>query len=125
MAAAGGQFIQFINNAELEGLFSKDYHAKEILSLKTKLDTDSIKRMDAVLWTKADLMFTDAFMRIIKDLKHGRLQPDSITINRDSVQLKEFFVRNLNALLEKKQFTGLLNSLQPTNKGYWSLKKRY
>ncbi len=114
--------LQFINNAELEGLFPKDYHVKEILSLKSKLDTDSLKRMDAVLWTKADLMFTDAFMRIIKDLKHGRLLPDSITLNRDSLQLNEFFVSNLNKLLQKKQLTELFNSLQPANKGYWALK---
>jgi murein L,D-transpeptidase YcbB/YkuD len=115
--------FQFINNAELEGLFSKDYHAKDLLSLKSKLDTDSLKRMDAVLWTKADLMFTDAFMRIIKDLKHGRLLPDSITLNRDSLQVNDFFISNLNSLLEKKQFTDLLNSVQPVNKGYWELKK--
>jgi murein L,D-transpeptidase YcbB/YkuD len=114
--------FQFINNAELEGLFPKDYHLKEILSLKNKLDNDSLKRMDAVLWTKADLVFTDAFMRIIKDLKHGRLLPDSITLNRDSLQLKEFFVNNLNSFLQKKQLTELLNSLQPAHKGYWALK---
>jgi murein L,D-transpeptidase YcbB/YkuD len=114
--------FQFINNAELEGLFPKDYHFKEILSLKNKLDNDSLKRMDAVLWTKADLVFTDAFMRIIKDLKHGRLLPDSITLNRDSLQLKEFFVNNLNSFLQKKQLTELLNSLQPAHKGYWALK---
>ncbi|MGG9964435.1 L,D-transpeptidase family protein [Ferruginibacter sp. SUN106] len=114
--------FQFITNAEQNGLFPKDYHLKNLKALKNKLDTDSLKRMDAALWTRADLMFTDAFMRIIKDLKHGRLNPDSITINKDSLKVNEFFINNLNTLLDKKQFTGLLNSLQPTNKGYWELK---
>ena len=79
--------------------------------------------MDAALWTRADLMFTDAFMRLIKDLKQGRLQPDSITINKDSVTGKDFFIHNLNSLIETKQFTALLNSIQPVHKGYWDLKK--
>ncbi|GAB2821875.1 L,D-transpeptidase family protein [Ferruginibacter profundus] len=114
--------FQFISRAEEEGLFPKDYHFKNLQSLKNKLDTDSLKRMDAALWTRADLMFTDAFMRIIKDLKHGRLNPDSITINKDSLKVNEFFINNLNTLLDKKQFTNLLNSLQPSNKGYWDLK---
>lgn len=115
--------FQFINTAELDGLFPNDYHFKILQSLKTILDTDSLKRMDAVLWSKADLMFTDAFMRIIKDLKHGRLQPDSITINKDSLQVNEFFINNLNSLLEKKQLTAVLNAVQPSSKGYWDLKK--
>jgi len=115
--------FQYIVNAEQEGLFRKDYHFKNLQSLKNKLDTDSLKRMDAVLWTRADLMFTDAFMHIIKDLKYGRLQPDSITINKDSAAANNFFVQTLNELLKKKQFTILLNTLQPANKGYWELKK--
>lgn len=115
--------FMLIANAELEGLFPKDYHYKNLKALKNKLDTDSLTRMDAALWTRADLMFTDAFMRLIKDLKQGRLQPDSITINKDSVTGKAFFIHNLNELIEKKQFTALLNSVQPVNKGYWDLKK--
>ena len=115
--------FDFITNAELEGLFPKDYHFKNLQALKNKLDTDSLKRMDAVLWTKADLMLTDAFMRIIKDLKHGRLQPDSITISKDSALANDFFIKNLKSLIDTKQFTTLLTSLQPTNKGYWELKK--
>jgi murein L,D-transpeptidase YcbB/YkuD len=112
----------FINNAELEGLFPNDYHFKNLNKLQKLLTSDSLKRTDAVLWSKADLMFTDAFMRLIKDLKYGRLKADSISLNPDSVQASDFFVKELNALIETKQFTGLLNALQPTHKGYWELK---
>jgi len=114
--------FEFISHAELEGLFPKDYNFNNLKSVKEKLDTDSLKRMDAALWTRADLMLTDAFMHITKDLKHGRLQPDSITLNKDSLGVKDFFVKNLNELLAKKQFAALLNALQPANKGYWALK---
>lgn len=115
--------FEFISNAEQEGLFPRDYHFKNLKALKNKLDTDSLQRMDAALWTRADVMLTDAFMRLAKDLKHGRLQPDSITLNKDSLPISDFFIKNLNTLLQQKQFSALLNSLQPASKGYWELKK--
>jgi L,D-transpeptidase YcbB len=115
--------FQYITNAEEEGLFPKDYHFKILKSLKNTLDTDSLKRMDAVLWTKADLLFTDALMHIMKDLKHGRLLPDSITINKDSAVTSDFFIKNTNSIVEKKSLADVLDTLQPSHKGYWLLKK--
>ncbi len=115
--------FRFIAEAELEGLFPNDYHFEDLRSLKTRLDSDSLSRMDALLWTKADLLLTDGFMHIIKDLKQGRLQPDSISLNDDSVLVDDFFTETLNDLVEKKQFNALLVSLQPKHKAYWELKK--
>jgi murein L,D-transpeptidase YcbB/YkuD len=115
--------FSLIDNAALEGLFSKDYHSKNLLSLKNKLDTDSVKRMDAELWTKADIMLTDAFMRICKDLKYGRIKTDSALINPDTALANIFFIKNLATLIEQKQFYGLLTALQPQHKAYWDLKK--
>ncbi len=115
--------FSLITNAQLQGLFPKDYHFANLQSLKNKLDADSLKRMDAVLWSRADLMLTDGFMHIIKDLKQGRLQPDSLSMNKDSAMNENFFANNLKELQDKKQFTALLNALQPAHKGYWELKK--
>jgi L,D-transpeptidase YcbB len=114
--------FNFIANAEQEGLFANDYHFNFLKSLKNKLDNDALKKMGAPSWIRADIMFTDAFMHIIQDLKHGRLQPDSITLTKDSTLANDFFVKNLQDLLEKKNFTHLLHSLQPAHKGYWALK---
>lgn len=113
----------FIVNAEQEGLFPKDYHFKNLKTLKKTLDRDSVKRTDAVLWTRAELMLTDAFLHIAKDLKQGRLQPDSVSVNKDTAVDNDFFVKSLNSLLDKKTFTALLNELQPSNKNYWELKR--
>lgn len=113
---------RFIAQAEYEGLFPDDYHFSRLKFLKDTLDADSITRMNAVYWTKADLLFTDAFMHIIKDLKQGRLQPDSLSLNKDSVLVGKFFIATLKTLTEKNEFTALLNSLQPQHKGYWELK---
>lgn len=114
---------RFITGAEAEGLFPEDYHFQKLKFLKDTLDADSITRMNASYWTKADLLFTDAFMHLLKDLKQGRLQPDSLSLNKDSVLVDKFFIATLNELFDKQKFTDLLNSLQPKHKEYWELKK--
>jgi L,D-transpeptidase YcbB len=76
--------FQFIQDAELCGLFPKDYNIRKLSTLKTMLDTDSVKRMDAVLWSKADVILTDACLHIIRDLKYGRLRQDSAALANDT-----------------------------------------
>jgi murein L,D-transpeptidase YcbB/YkuD len=115
--------FHFIATAENEGLFPNDYHFKDLKLLKDTLDADSLARMNAAFWTKADLLLTDGFMHLIKDLKQGRLQPDSLSLNKDSVLVDKFFIATLNELMQKKDFTGLLVSLQPKHTDYWELKK--
>ena len=119
----GDSLYNFIANAELEGLFPSDYHFKDLDSLKSTLDGDSLKRMDAALWTRADMLMTDGFMRIVKDLKLGRLRPDSLSGIKDTSLQENFYVENLKKLIEKKTFTAILNELQPRHAGYWELKK--
>lgn len=119
----GDSLYNFISNAEQEGLFPASYHFTNLRTLKQKLDTDSLKRMDAVLWSRADLMLTDAFMHIVKDLKQGRLQPDSLGLQKDSAAAERFFIPVLKELTEKKNFTEVLNNLQPKQRQYWELKQ--
>ena len=114
--------FHFIQNAENEGLFPGDYHYRFLKVLKDTLDKDSIARMNVNLWTKADLLLTDGFMHIIKDLKQGRLQPDSVTMNKDSVLGNRFYLTNMIRLGEKKDLHGQLISLQPAHQDYWELK---
>lgn len=117
------ELYRFIFQAEYEGLFPDDYHYKSLKFLKDTLDADSLTRTNAKYWTKADVLLTDGFMHIIKDLKQGRLQPDSLSLNKDSILVDHFFITTLNELLEKKDFGGLLRSLQPKHIAYWELKR--
>lgn len=112
--------FNFIQTASLSGLFPNDYHFQDLKSLKIILDNDSLKRMDANLWTKADLLLTDGFMHLAKDLKDGRLGADS-TIHKKATP-DTFFVAALSSLLSNKQLTPLLLQIEPKNKGYISLK---
>jgi L,D-transpeptidase YcbB len=118
----GDSLLNFIRDAENEGLFPNDYHQNILKILKDTLGRDSLARMNVNFWTQADLLLTDGFMHIIKDLKQGRLQPDSVSLNTDSVLIDKFFITSLNDLIEKKDFGGLLISLQPKHKNYWELK---
>ena len=115
--------FNYIKDAESEGLFPKDYKEKNLHALKLQLDSDSLKRMDASLWGRAELMLTDGYMHIIHDLKQGRLQPDSVSLGKDTTLTENFYIANLKQLLEKKDFSGLLRSVQPVYPGYWELKK--
>ncbi|MBC7889440.1 MAG: L,D-transpeptidase family protein [Ferruginibacter sp.] len=116
--------LRFIQKGELYGLFPGDYHYKNLRSLKATLDGDSLKRMDAERWTRADLMLTDAFMHVLRDLKIGRLNADSTLFNiNDSVTKRDFYSYSLKALVEHKQFSELIRNVEPKLAGYLDLKK--
>ncbi len=115
--------ISFIEGAEKYGLFPKDYQLKNIKLIKNELDGDSIKRMDAQNWTSADLLLTDGFMHIIKDLKKGRIGLDSTFLKKTNPPLTEaFYFSTLQTFVQKNNFTALLDSLEPPHKGYRELK---
>ena len=57
------------------------------------LDKDSLAKTDANVWTKAELMLSDAFMQISKHLKQGRLLPDSISLSADMPVTKKIFLK--------------------------------
>lgn len=119
----GDSLYNFIKDAENEGLFPNDYHFRHLKVLRDTLDRDSLARLNAQFWTRAEVLLTDGFMHLIKDLKQGRLQADSLSMNKDSVLVDKFFIATLNDLVEKKNFTGTLISLQPKHKNYWELKR--
>jgi len=87
--------FQFIKNSRYYGLYPEDYHYQELDSLRSKIQNDSLTRMDAVIWTKADLLFTDAFMKTLKDLKEGRMLPDSVSIASKMNYTDSFFIDKL------------------------------
>jgi len=112
----------FIAQSRSYGLFPNDYHFQHLTTLKKRLDTDSASRTDATLWTRADLMLTDGFVHIMRDLKQGRFPQDSIELNKDSVLGNDFFADHLTQALTTGKLTASLDSLQPSLVGYQQLK---
>ena len=114
--------LQFIQQAELFGLFPNDYHTKHLLQLKKKIDTDSVQRMNAVLWAKADVLLTDACLHLFKDIKYGRIFNDSAMVQTDTGAIANFVTASITNLLQQKQFTTAINAAEPMHRGYTNLK---
>jgi L,D-transpeptidase YcbB len=114
--------VHFIETSKYYGLYPVDYHLKDIRALRQKLIDDSLAKTDAITWTKADLMLTDAFMRMAKDLKQGRLLPDSISIISKQHYADSFFVPNLNEAVRNGSVAPVFNTIEPSNDRYVSLR---
>lgn len=114
-----------VKSARLYGLFPEDYHEEGLSSIMTLFAADSLskkERKDAALWAKADLMLTDAFVQLLKDVKLGRLPSDSISLNKDTMLTKDFYSAQLKAIRSGSTITSLLESLEPENREYKQLK---
>ncbi len=114
--------FDFITQARLYGLFPGDYHLQQLDAIRSRIRSDSVDRKDAALWSRADVMLTDAFIQIISDLKLGRLPNDSISQRTDSVLSQDFYHQQFEALFKQGSLTQITESLEPSNKDYQALK---
>ncbi len=121
---AGDSLFNFIESSQLFGLFPEDYHLNQIKIIRQKFNADSLSkgnRKDAALWSQADIMLTDAFVQIVKDIKLGRLPQDSITLRKDSVLSDDFYLQQFDAL-QQLSFASVVQSLEPKHRSYHLLK---
>jgi murein L,D-transpeptidase YcbB/YkuD len=114
--------FHFLFHASDVGLFKEDYHLKNLELIRLKLNTDSIAKSDANLWTKVDLMLTDAFMKAVKELREGRLVEDSISIVHQQKYIDSFFIVKLNNAVHLQEVNTTLFSLEPTHPEYIQLR---
>jgi len=112
----------FIRNSESYGLFPADYHYAALRSMHQALKKDSTAMLDAALWARADVLFTDAFMQIAKDLKLGRMERDSITLRKDTTFNDSLCIALLKKAQEDKILTPLFEQLEPAHEGYYDIK---
>lgn len=114
--------FEFIKNCKYYGLYPEDYHFRELESLRSRIESDSLVRMDAITWTKADLMLSDAFMKTLKDLKEGRIVPDSLSIVTKSNYVDSFFIKKMDSSISTNEVTNTFHSAEPDNVNYLSLR---
>jgi len=112
----------FIEASEKYGLFPSDYHFKSIRSLMVKL-TDSTSMQDAALWARGDLMLSDAFALMIRHLKKGRLDRDSISVNKDTVFTTQNYTVALQDVKKGISLRDVMESFEPTIEGYKALRE--
>jgi L,D-transpeptidase YcbB len=118
----GDSLLAFIGNSKTYGLFPSDYHYTALSFIQRVINEDTMARKNPTLWTRADLMLTDAFFSLVKDLKQGRLDYDSVTLRKDSVLPDSLFWQTLATARQKGRIVAVLDSLQPRHPGYDSLK---
>ncbi|MFY7839537.1 MAG: L,D-transpeptidase family protein [Lacibacter sp.] len=117
--------LLFIKNAKEYGLFPNVYHHAVMQTLSGRFAADTAStgdRRDAGLWSKADVLLTDAFFAIAKHLYVGRLKPDSLSARTDSLVTDGFYTALIKQVKEGKQLSGILHALEPKHEGYVELK---
>ncbi|MEJ7611265.1 MAG: L,D-transpeptidase family protein [Ferruginibacter sp.] len=119
---AANALMTYIENAHLQGLYKEDYGFSKIDRLKRLLDSDSVTHKDAVQWAVADLMLTDALCGLLKDLKQGRLQPDSQSMKFDTAMYRNYFAVQINKIRNGALPDSVLAEVEPKHTGYRLLK---
>ena len=119
---AADSLYNFIERAKYYGLFPNDYHFRALQKIRSLISNDTTAEKDAALWSRGEVMFSDALFLIARHLKQGRLQYDSVTLRKDTVLPRRFFLGVFNTLKESGDLKGTLDSLEPKHAAYDSLK---
>ncbi|HTF28879.1 MAG TPA: L,D-transpeptidase family protein [Flavitalea sp.] len=114
--------FSFIQHSKEYGLFPGDYHIRPIQGSMFQLANDTVSAKNAALWTRADIMLTDALLLIAKHLKYGRLERDSVTLQADTIINEDIFLNTLNLVIRTGEVKDNLHALEPKLPGYDSLK---
>ena len=113
--------FEFLGHAKEYGLFPADYHYRVLENIRTKTTSDTMAQKDAALWSRGEILLTDAFFRMAFDLRKGRLPADSVTLRKDSMTRVQY-LSLFDTLWQNKDVAGLMHALEPKHVGYDSLK---
>jgi len=118
----GTAFINLIQNCRLWGLFPNDYHYNMLSFIDRAFALDTNAARNAAFWARKDLLLTDAFFKMAKDLRLGRIPFDTVTLRTDTVLTDSFYIASLKDALQTGNVSQILHSFEPSSKGYDSLK---
>lgn len=119
---AGDSLYQLVSEARNYGLFPEHYNADRLTLMHTLTSGPAIKEnaLDASLWAQSDLLLTSAFIQVVKDIKIGRLVPDSILQKDSSLSLSYFKTQFEN--FRSSSSNNFVSSLEPRHIRYHQLK---
>jgi murein L,D-transpeptidase YcbB/YkuD len=116
----GDSLFSLIEHSKGYGLFPEDYYYSRLAGVRTQLsDTSKAVKLNASLWAYSDLLLSSAFVQIVKDLKIGRLLPDSV-VSKDSTLTSAFFGEQLKSFQQRKD--SVFERLEPKDSGYLKLR---
>lgn len=113
--------FEFIGHAKEYGLFPADYHYRILKNIRIQTIVDTLGQKDAALWSRGELLLTDAFFRMCYDLRKGRLPYDSVTLRKDTMSVRSY-LNLFDTLQQAGDVAGLMHALEPKHAGYDSLK---
>jgi len=119
----GDSLFSLISSAYKYGLFPEDYNFTKLTTQRNQLIADTSskdKKLDASLWAYSDMLLTSAFIQMIKDVKVGRLLPDSV-VAKDTSLTNEFFHNSLKKYQQETNDT-FISHFEPQQKDYQKLK---
>jgi len=112
----------FIDSSHKYGLFPTDYAQSSLRNIFSGLVSDTLHKRNAALWARADLILTNDYLAIARDLKLGRLPKDSVTLRADSLITDSFFLANFHQAMAEHNIRQQLEVLEPKIDGYHRLK---
>ncbi|ULQ53481.1 L,D-transpeptidase family protein [Flavihumibacter fluvii] len=118
----GDSMFMLISKCKEFGLFPTDYHLLPILFARNQFVVDSQAKKNVALWTKTDVLLTDAFFQMARHLKTGRLDRDSTTLRTDTAFSETDQVKFLQDAIATGLIKPSLESLEPIHKGYKAIR---
>lgn len=103
------------------GLFPSDYHLPQLLRERNNLVIDTAARKNIALWTRSDILLTDGFLQMLRDVYTGRLDKDSITQRYDTLS-NEQRITYLKQVNSAGGGYAVLESLEPKMTGYQAIR---
>jgi murein L,D-transpeptidase YcbB/YkuD len=111
-----------IGDAGAHGLNLSDYHLGAIEALGEKIEgAEGVERED--LLAKRDIVMTDSFLALARDLECGKANPYFSSANQRSPSCDVDFVELLLGAAANHEVKEMLRGLPPQGEGYGRLKK--
>ena len=120
----GKTLINFIINARSYGLIPEAYNLQKITSQYNKLQLDSLwekERKNPKNWARIDILLTDAFLSITRNLDRGYIPLDSLS--KDATYTAAKYKEALINTSKTDNLLQILESFEPKSKSYQDLKK--
>lgn len=114
---------RIIEHAREYGLYPSEYNYASLEIIRNKLLTDSLSRRDAALWSRADVLLTDAYFSLARHLKLGKLERDSISLRNDSLINDQYFLDHFTRSVNNKNIIASLHQLEPVYPEYTAIKQ--
>lgn len=119
---SGDSLFLLISTCKVYGLFPSDYHLPLILNARNQFAVDSQARKNVALWTRTDVLLTDAYFQMARHLKLGRLNRDSTTLRTDTIITVADQVKLLQDALSSLKVRPSLEALEPLHEGYKAIR---